>query len=254
MKTSLIIIVVSLSSQFSNAQYWIAGDTTEYAKISVNQHFMSGDKVAFDIDCDGREDFYLKSTPPVDAFLPWSRLDLWMDEAGEALNTGIGKISTFDAGDTILFENYVWTEHLSFIYGTGELGSYGRELINNKFIAFRKNAEDTSYCFLRFSNSGINFTVHEVYIASNCNPLGYEQDLTEKVLIFPNPFESNLTIQGAHIKKIRFFDNTGKEVISSESNVNGSNVNNLTNFPSGVYIAEIQFSNNTKKHIKIVKK
>jgi hypothetical protein len=245
--------VLILFSHLLNAQYWIAGDTSELSHYIINQHFNPGDKVSFDIDCDGLEDFYLHATPPIDPVSPWSRLTLWMEKNVEVLNSGEGKITTFNVQDTISFENDIWTEHLSFIYGTGELGSYGHQLINNKFIAFRKNTGDTSYCFIRISSSGINFSVHEIFSVCLSNNILHSQEFSERTIIFPNPFESNLTVRGANIKIIKFFNIDGIEVFSEKINMI-NDVNIFTNLPSGIYIADIQFNDNTRKHIKIVKK
>jgi hypothetical protein len=253
LRLRLTYIVLILFSHLINAQYWIAGDTSELSHYIINQHFNPGDKVLFDIDCDGLQDFYLHATPPIDRVSPWSRLTLWMEKNVEVLNSDEGEITTFNVQDTISFENDVWTEHLSFIYGTGELGSYGHQLINNKFIAFRKNTEDTSYCFLRFSSSGINFSVHEIFSACLSNNILHFQDFSESTMIFPNPFESSLIIRGPNIKTVNFFDIGGVEVFPETINME-NDVTNFNNLPSGIYIAAITFNDNTRKHYKIVKK
>lgn len=188
---TLLIIVIYNSSY---AQIWIAGDTSNFVVNNLEQTFAPESKIIFDIDCDGIEDLNINSTSPIDINSPWERLSFRMTEGVQVYNGNSGFVSTFTTGQSVeLSIDSLWTEHLDFIYGTGEAGQYGQEKIENKYISFRKVSNNQiAYCYILFSNLRTNFTIHKVI--SNCqsnpikiitNPIENKESVCVK--LYPNP-------------------------------------------------------------------
>jgi type IX secretion system substrate protein len=251
-----LFLILLLFPVVSKSQYWIAGDTTGYVKILVEKTYEPNIKVVIDIDCDGKEDFSLISSKPVGPSWPWSRLSIIGDSTFEVLNSGIGKVSIFDLGDTLLFDDSVWTPYLDFIYGTGKLGSYGHYQIDEKYIAFRKSSVDTNYCFLRFSNTGIVFTIHEIISGCSINPIDVIVSV-EKLkpgkfssLVYPNPANNQLFIKGKHIEQVELYDVFGKAILSEPFH---SNSIDLMQLPAGLYHLIIFHDDGEREFLKIVK-
>jgi hypothetical protein len=171
-------------------------------------------KVTFDIDCDGIGDFNIRSSGAVDINSPWERLSFGMAEGVEVLNSGVGLVTTFITGDTIPTSDIYYTENLDFFYGTGEAGPYGRYVIEEKYIVYRKKSEtDTSYIFIEFSHEGLEFTIHEIVSACKSNPLevitpthDVHQDL--QISIYPNPTNDNIYLS-EHVEKLEVYSMEG---------------------------------------------
>jgi hypothetical protein len=189
------------------AQFWIAGTPGDFVSIELEQSFDPGVSVLMDIDCDGQADLTIKSFQGTQSN-PWNRLSIHKAADVEVLNSGVGLVTTFEQGDTVFFDNDLWTTALDFLYGVGELGCYGHPFIDNKFLAFRKNLPDTSYCFVRFSSQTIHFTIHE--IISNCeiNPVEVITSLSKtedscSPFVFPNPFSNKVNILFPELQQAR---------------------------------------------------
>lgn len=86
-------------------------------------------------------------------------------------------------------------------------------------------------------------------IASNC-VLNTNQFYEKSVLVIPNPVQDEFIIDGIEIDSLTFYDNLGRLVL--EKKVKGSEIINIKNFKSGVYILKILSNENTliKKIIK----
>lgn len=252
---SLLFVLAIFPISSLSAQFWIAGDTIGFTSIHLEQSFNPDVSVLFDIDCDGQVDFSINSYEGNQPWWPWDRLSINKAAGVEVLNSGVGLVSTFDSGDTVSFDDFYWTTALDFIYGIGELGNYGHPFIENKYLAFRKNDQDTSYFFLRFSNQTINFTIHD--IVSNCdvNPLEVitavaTPEMVPPVSVFPNPFSEHLTIAGGPVEKVRVLDIRGIELTSF---VNQTDLK-LGFLSSGVYWVEVVGFNEERHLLKVVKK
>lgn len=210
MKTSLLFLVFITIWNNSLSQNWIAGDSTNFYVIEMEQNFEQDSKITFDLDCDGNGDFNIQSSGPTGMQSPWERLSFYMNENVQVYNANSGLISTFNIGQSVSLEiDTNWTASLDFIYGTGEAGAYGQEEISNKYILFRKlTSEDTFYCPILFSSVKNSFTIHHIF--SNCteNPIevinSLQNDESIKTLhIYPNPATdyllSNTNFEGYQI-------------------------------------------------------
>lgn len=263
MKTISIFLTLILISNYVHAQYWIAGDTVGRKQIFVEQTFEpdfteSGSNyyfadVIFDIDCDGRNDlrFYSQNA------YKWPFLHFSMMDDVEVLHD-FGHIRTYEVGDTLPYADSLWTPLLDYIYGIGGGGGYGQSSIENKFIAYRKNAIDTAYCFIRFSNQGTNFTIHE--IISNCevNPIDIiitiqedsEQDMINDslTLIYPNPASNLIRITGKNISELVFYDNIGRLIFQKAY----TEQTNTWRLSKGLNFVKIIYENGEHKIFKLI--
>ena len=86
-------------------------------------------------------------------------------------------------------------------------------------------------------------------------PLGIEKlfETKEKVLIFPNPVQSEMTIESSHfIQNLRIINSMGQEV-HYQKNIGLSNLINTADWKNGVYLVLINFSNNKSRTEIVVK-
>ncbi len=75
----------------------------------------------------------------------------------------------------------------------------------------------------------------------------------EKALIFPNPVQSEMTIESAlFIENLRIFNATGQEVLN-QKNIGFSNLIHTADWKKGVYMVLINYSNNKFRTETIVK-
>lgn len=233
-------------------QYYIAGDTTLYHAWNITQTYTPNDTVDFDIDCDGMADLSFVSIDGNAPGFPWDRLSLVLGEGVEVCNSGTGFVTGFEQGDTILFDNANWTPFLDFIYGTGALGAYGQASITNKFIAFRKTGDETFYLFIRFSNQGLVFTIHQVISYCEVNPLlNVLTDVPEESpYVYPNPVHDVLVVKnGALVKSISIHDVSGRLMgtyITGEIEVE--------NYTPGFYVVKLVLSNGKTTVQKLFKR
>ncbi|MCB0652679.1 MAG: T9SS type A sorting domain-containing protein [Saprospiraceae bacterium] len=250
---AIITLIFLLNVLFLKAQFWIAGDTTGLTQIVINQTFVPDSEVTFDIDCDGITDFGFSSSLGTNVAWPWDRLSLFMADHVEVLNSGIGAVTPIAEGDTVLFDDALWTGQLDFIFGTGELGNYGHEHIAEKYLSFRKNGLDTLYCFIRFSNTAIIFTVHEIFSSCSENPLQVitALNITErekKWMVYPNPAGQCLNVVSEEAINIRLFDLESRVLMAG----NQHNLQfDLSGLPAGVYVVEVQFEDGTRERTKV---
>ena len=194
-------------------QYYIAGDTTLYHSWNIAQTYTPNDIVDIDIDCDGMADLSFISIDGNAPGFPWDRLSLDLGEGVEVCNSGTGFVTGFEQGDTIHFGNAYWTSFLDFIYGTGAAGTYGQASITNKFLAFRKTGDEAYYTFIRFSNQGLVFTIHQVISFCEANPLlNVLSDFPkESPYLYPNPFHNVLVLKnGALASSLSIHDVSGR--------------------------------------------
>lgn len=223
------------------SQTWIAGDTANYEVSIVNQSFAPNATVHFDIDCDGSSDFYLQSAGPNGAGSPWERLSFYMEDNVDVYNSNTGLVTPFEAADTVMLGMAsMWTEHLDFIYGTGELGAYGQYSITNRYIVFRKNdSAVTQYVFILFSNIGINFSIHQVISNCTTNPIeitsGVVNSQPEKIACFPNPSQGLLNLS-KQVEELLLYKLDGSLVFRGRNVHQNIDINHLG---KGVYIAKI---------------
>jgi hypothetical protein len=232
-------------------QFYIAGDTTLYHSWPIGQTYTPNDTVEFDIDCDGLADLSFISIDGNAPGFPWDRLTMVLGEGVEVCNSGTGFVTGFEVGDTIPYDNAYWTSNLDFIYGTGVMGAYGQANINNKYLSFRKSGVDTVYAFIRFSNQGLVFTIHEILSSCGQSPLiSAVSDWVDKVpTVFPNPCYDQCYIQNSSgIKYIEIFDAEGKCLFTGSENSFY-----LTSCSSGLYLVKIVDLNGSTIVYKLVK-
>jgi len=229
MKTTTALLILFLISNYLHAQYWIVGDTVGRKQVFMEQTFEPNTAVSFDIDCDGEEDLNIYSdmgTQISDGSYKWPVLHFRMKKDVEVLHD-FGTIRRYEVSDTLLYENSLWTSLLDYIYGIGGGGGYG-QIIDDKFIAYRKNTIDTAYCFIRFSNGGLNgigYTIHEIISDCDNNPINivataidkFEESEQEIItdsltLIYPNPAINQIAIIGIGIKELVFYNNIGRKI------------------------------------------
>ncbi len=237
----------------AQGQYWIVGDTAGLQEFSIEKTFPPEAAVTFDLDCDGQHDLVIRSTDGNTISSPWDRLNLSLAPNVEVLNSGEGKVTTFEPGDTLLYLNSLWTPNLSFIYGTGKLGPYGTYEINEKYIAFRKNAPDTSYCFIKFSSLALEFTIHEILSPCQNNPFDILTSVSPitswPLSVFPNPFSARFTIQTDNtIEALVLYDAMGRPV----HQLNGRTFD-LPQLPSGWYYLKIWDDQNRIQVVPLLK-
>jgi hypothetical protein len=229
-----LLALLLYAANCASAQYWIAGDASGWHRNILNETFSPDSRVTFDMDCDGSGDLAIYSSQAVDAAWPWVRLSISRAESVQVLNAGVGRVSTFSIGDTLHFADSLWTEHLDFIYGTGTAGSYGHYEIAQQFIAFRKNAADTAYCFILFSNTGIVFSIHEVISACAENPIAVSTPL-DSIKAFPNPFNDILYIRDGARAQFKLLDARGRLMRAGRGQ---PEITDLQTLPSGLYFLE----------------
>ena len=254
MKKIHFTIILILTTQIAYSQYWIVGDSTNYSVNILDTPFGPDSKVVFDIDCDGTEDFNINSSGPIGSSWPWKRLSFYMQEGVEVFNSNTGTVTTFETGDTMPFyPDTLWTRYLDFIYGTGETGSYGQYEINEKYIAFRKSSDtDTFFCFIKFSNLGIDFTIHQ--IISNCeiNPLEIITNTigpgSESFGIYPNPTTDKITLSGEATEYVIYTAN-GAMVDKGKTSLKTID---LTRLQKGIYFIRL-IGRSQQKMFKIIK-
>jgi len=97
----------------------------------------------------------------------------------------------------------------------------------------------------------------ESIFSNTCgNPsLGIKENFEtkEKVVIFPNPVQSEMAIESSHfIKNLKVINSIGQE-IHYQRNVGLSNIINTTSWENGVYLIVINFSNNKSSVERVVK-
>ena len=245
-----------LMSFTSFSQYWVAGDTAGLEVARVEQSFEPNASVSFDIDCSHSEDFSIHSYQGSDPAYPWSRLSILKDGQVEVHNSGIGQVTVFSEGDTVFFDDSLWTPSLDFIYGTGEAGSYGIFQIDRKYIALRKAGEDTSYCFVELSTQGIEFTVHQVVSGCQDNPIGVSTGAEKiepwpaRARVFPNPFDDFLFVEGDRVKRVYLLGADGSFIAGAE----GALKFFTADLPAGLYILRIFFEGNRQEAFFVIKK
>lgn len=69
--------------------------------------------------------------------------------------------------------------------------------------------------------------------------VGLEEENKEEILVYPNPFSSQISFVGKANSEVRIWDITGKMMAKFTLNSSGSTLYNFDNFPSGTYIAEV---------------
>lgn len=75
----------------------------------------------------------------------------------------------------------------------------------------------------------------EVLVYTN----GIGEKNADEILIYPNPFKSQVSIVGKSNTGVRIWDIAGKQVAQFNLNSTGTTNFNFDNFPSGTYIAEV---------------
>lgn len=249
----IISLVLLLNVFFLKAQFWIAGDTAGLTQIVLNQTFDPDSQVTFDIDCDGITDFGFSSSLGTNVAWPWDRLSFFMADHVEVLNSGNGAVTPIAEGDTVLFDDALWTGQLDFIFGTGELGNYGHEHIAEKYLSFRKNGLDTLYCFIRFSNTAISFTIHEIFSSCSENPLQVITALNvtpgmKKWMVYPNPAGQYLNVVSEEAIRISLFDLESRVLITGNQH---NRQLDLSGLPAGGYVLEVRFEDGTRERTKV---
>ncbi len=241
----------------SFAQYWVAGDTTGFNRIVVEQTFQPEAKITIDIDCDGVGDLIIYSYLAVPAN-HHERLGLTMYADVQILNSGTSSIHPFRLGDTLFFADSIWwATSISHIYGNGGNGTYGHPSLNEKYIAFRKTINDTSYCFIKLSNAGLVLTIHQIISGCTVNPLEIvapvdtmEEHVPE--LLFPNPFEEEINLDGLTAKEVYLYDYSGKQLLFAT--INDGKLSDLGILPAGVYFLQVNHPDGKRETFKVVKK
>lgn len=218
--TFLLLVIAPI---YANAQYWIVGDTVGRNQIIKEQTFEPNAEILFDIDCDGEEDLRFDLTDSEDSYngqflVIRNNLFFYKVDNVEALHD-FGLIQTFDLGDSLPYADSLWSSLIWYIYFEDRMGNYGHRSIENMTIAFRKNAPDTTYCFIKLSNFENTLTIHEVITVCENNPIeivtGTISPLTNPVIIYPNPANNQLSIKGTgtDIDELVIYDNKGKETL-----------------------------------------
>jgi hypothetical protein len=232
---------------FAYSQHWVAGDTTTFQLNVIEERYLPNAKVVFDIDCDGIEDFHIRSSAPIDDVTPWMRLSFYMEEEVEVFNSNTGLVTAFESGDTIpLGIDSLWTPHLDFIFGTGVSGGYGQYEINRKYILFRKKGEsETLYCFILFSNEGIDFSIHQVLSKCGDNPIQgvtAVDDISQKLAphFYPNPTYGTLRFTDP-LDEIQIYSPEGRLVFQQKQVSDNIDLSHLI---PGVYSVLIKSKGN----------
>lgn len=232
-------------------QYYVVGDTSSYHFWNIGQTYTPNDTVDFDLDCDGISDLSFISIDGNAPGFPWDRLSMGLGNGVEVCNSGTGFVTGFETGDTVLFDIANWTPFLDFIYGTGAAGAYGQAAIANKYLGFRKTITDTVYTFIRFSNQGLVFTIHEIISPCSQTPLlsGIANWDSAHPTVFPNPCNDHFTVQNSQsIDWIQVFDASGTSILSQK---NGEI--DFAPYPSGLYFVKTVKHNGTSHCQKLFK-
>lgn len=159
------------------------------------------------------------------------KADLPAQERSNAIGFSLGDYGFLGIGsqNQIDFWSYepatdTWTQ-MAFFPGQARLGSLGLAIGNKGFVGlgYYVNGSTPIYLndFWQYENELLN--VEDIL-------------LDENIIVYPNPTMDNITLSlgGATLKNAIIYDLTGKQVISSSSNII-----DVSNISSGLYIVDI---------------
>ena len=256
MKKLLFITFLIPFTIYTNAQSWVAGDTTGLELSIVEQTFYPDSEVKFDIDCDGESDMTLYSTYVSDVIsgVGWQlgQIKMIYSEGVEVMNSNSGKITSFDEGETVDLTGSLFNHNLDYYIvcqSNNPNGCAGTFSVDEKYIVFRKVDGDViNYIYILFSNFDYHwFTIHQIIskcennpldiiISSVENPVEEEPEDEEKELYcFPNPSNGilNLSIE---VDAIKIYNIEGQFVLNEENVQNNIDLSQLS---KGVYVVKI---------------
>ncbi len=85
-------------------------------------------------------------------------------------------------------------------------------------------------------------------------PSSSRETREEEVLIFPNPFKDQLTIDHTRdVESIVIWSITGRKVLQLKNNKTGRRIFNVSQLPVGIYVVEIILQDSTREYMKVVK-
>ena len=256
MKIISVVIFCAFAMQL-NAQYYVAGDTVGRYIYSPEYSFYNS-SVSVNVDCDDSADVFFDSK---EANMPynWPRLTFYMNGA-EVLNSGVGRVSVFYPGDTVLFTDSLWTPWLDYVWGEGVTGQYGIHQIDTAYIAFRKrnSTGDTVYTFLNVSTLGVQMTIHHIISTCSSNPLQLVSSVNEKpdngLPVYPNPFTDWLSFSNVYGKEMQvtLYNYVVQQVLQTA--LTNNQLINTAHLVNGVYFYELRTDKAVVKYGKVVKR
>ena len=112
----------------------------------------------------------------------------------------------------------------------------------NKFIMFKKHrSSDTNYVALKFSNTGIEFTIHEFFSSCKTNYfLNTNSPELKKPTFYPNPANDYISIS-KNLDRVTIYSLSGELLITEEHPSNSISIEELS---IGIYVIELV----SKKH------
>jgi len=95
--------------------------------------------------------------------------------------------------------------------------------------------------------------VEDTYTVLAANRTGFGGTLqAEKYSIYPNPFSSEIHIQGQESFQAALFDATGKELLRTQEAQGNLTIDLLQAFPKGIYFLHLE-NNEGRRVYRIVK-
>lgn len=171
------------------------------------------------------------------------------------MNQGIGLISVFEKGDTIPLADTNFTPWLSFIWGMGGMGSYGRVQIDSQEVVFRNTLNnDTQYVFMNITTAGSSLIINRIISPCAVNPFAVIGAVNEiaggaKLPVLANPFHNSLNISLTDGFTATLTDMQGREVAQWQ---NQKEIN-TADLPRGVYLLKLQTANGKSLTGKVIK-
>lgn len=156
---------------------------------------------------------------------------VWADDSAQLLHANF-KLSS--AGETIAF-----------------FAADGITLIDS--ITF--GAQTTDISFGRATDGGATWTTFNTPTPEASNdPTTLQNNLSNenKISIYPNPSNNNITIMGSNWSSVQIFDLNGKIVLSAKGNNLNQQIINIASLDNGVYFLQVLDNKNSyqKKLIK----
>lgn len=130
--------------------------------------------------------------------------------------------------------------------GSPGFSTYG---VSDCSLAINNNDEP----YLAFMNSMFSESAYDVNVMKFSNPLSVPSNQLFTVSLYPNPAGDEVTLTHLPIgeKRIKFFDITGKEVLSKNTNMANITVS-TSHFSNGVYLIQVEHNGNVASQKLIV--
>ena len=172
---------------------------------------------------------------------PYSLVNYTILGSGHFLHGNNNKGTIHPAGTSLLLDSsYTYSQKPNFIPNSQWVGIGASNSMGSNSIP----AKDRYNSGTIFNNA-----------CSNDNSIGIEKvfETEEVVLIFPNPFVSEITIESSHfIDNLKVINSIGKTV-SYQQNIGLSNRISTSDWENGVYLILINFSNHKSIKKTIIK-